>query len=154
MRKSEKKIAAVFKKNETGRDSKYVDAGVFLHFSADHAAYGSSYVYEIFHVVQAGNDGKLQKTLEQTGESMEDYLVNMRQISDAVYYNVVKENDFYDKREEIQKGMNLLYEANRDKLRTIAIYNKDGSLVAAEPVASQKRRSGRNQAGMVPEGHG
>lgn len=62
MRKSEKKIAAVFKKNETGRDSKYVDAGVFLHFSADHAAYGSSYVYEIFHVVQAGNDGKLQKT--------------------------------------------------------------------------------------------
>ena len=79
-----------------------------------------------------------RKLMEQTGESMEDYLVNMRQISDAVYYNVVKENDFYDNREEIQKGMNLLYEANRDKLRTIAIYNKDGSLVAAEPVASQK----------------
>lgn len=79
-----------------------------------------------------------RKLMEQTGESMEDYLVNMRQISDAVYYKVVKENDFYDKREEIQKGMNLLYEANRDKLRTIAIYNKDGSLVAAEPVASQK----------------
>ncbi|EJW92214.1 hypothetical protein EVA_19679, partial [gut metagenome] len=79
-----------------------------------------------------------QKLMEQTGESMEDYLVNMRQISDAVYYNVVKENDFYNEREEIQKGMNLLYEANRDKLRTIAIYNKDGSLMAAEPVASQK----------------
>lgn len=79
-----------------------------------------------------------RKLMEQTGESMEDYLVNMRQISDAVYYNVVKENDFYDKREEIQKGMNLLYEANRDKLRTIALYNRDGSLVAAEPVASQK----------------
>ena len=79
-----------------------------------------------------------RKLMEQTGESMEDYLVNMRQISDAVYYNVVKENDFYDKREEIQKGMNLLYEANRDKLRTIAFYNRDGSLVAAEPVASQK----------------
>lgn len=69
---------------------------------------------------------------------MEDYLVNMRQISDAVYYNVVKENDFYDEKEDIQRGMNLLYEANRDKLRTIAIYNRDGSLVAAEPVASQK----------------
>ena len=69
---------------------------------------------------------------------MEDYLVNMRQISDAIYYNVVKENDFHDAREEIQKGMNLLYEANRDKLRTIAIYNRDGSLMAAEPVATQK----------------
>lgn len=79
-----------------------------------------------------------RKLMEHTGESMEDHLVNMRQISDAVYYNVVKENDFYDKREEIQKGMNLLYEANRDKLRTIALYNRDGSLVAAEPVASQK----------------
>lgn len=79
-----------------------------------------------------------RKLMEQTGETMEDYLVNMRQISDAVYYNVVKENDFQDAREEIQKGMNLLYEANRDKLRTIAIYNSDGSLMAAEPVATQK----------------
>lgn len=79
-----------------------------------------------------------RKLMEQTGETMEDYLVNMRQISDAVYYNVVKENDFQDAREEIQKGMNLLYEANRGKLRTIAIYNSDGSLMAAEPVATQK----------------
>lgn len=79
-----------------------------------------------------------RKLMEQTGETMEDYLVNMRQISDAVYYNVVKENDFHDAREEIQKGMNLLYEANRDKLRTITIYNSDGSLMAAEPVATQK----------------
>jgi len=79
-----------------------------------------------------------RKLMEQTGETMEDYLVNMRQISDAVYYNVVKENDFHDAREEIQKGMNLLYEANRDKLRTIAIYNSEGSLMAAEPVATQK----------------
>lgn len=79
-----------------------------------------------------------RKLMEQTGETMEDYLVNMRQISDAVYYNVVKENDFHDAREEIQKGMNLLYEANRDKLHTIAIYNSDGSLMAAEPVATQK----------------
>lgn len=79
-----------------------------------------------------------RKLMEQTGETMKDYLVNMRQISDAVYYNVVKENDFHDAREEIQKGMNLLYEANRDKLRTIAIYNSDGSLMAAEPVATQK----------------
>lgn len=79
-----------------------------------------------------------RKLMEQTGETMEDYLVNMRQISDAVYYNVVKENDFHDAREEIQKGVNLLYEANRDKLRTIAIYNSDGSLMAAEPVATQK----------------
>ena len=62
---------------------------------------------------------------------------------------MVKENDFHDAREEIQKGMNLLYEANRDKLRTIAIYNRDGSLMAAEPVATQKEGSGCDQTGVV-----
>ena len=35
-----------------------------------------------------------QKLMEQTGESMEAYLMSMRQISDTVYYNVIKENDF------------------------------------------------------------
>ena len=34
--------------------------------------------------------------------------------------------------------MNLLYEANRDNLRSIAVYNEYGSLMAAEPVVSQK----------------
>lgn len=79
-----------------------------------------------------------RKLMEQTGENMEDYLVSMRQISDAVYYNVVKESDFSSQESSIQKGMNLLYEANRDNLKSIAIYNNYGSLMAAEPVASQK----------------
>lgn len=79
-----------------------------------------------------------QKLMEQTGESMEDYLVSMRQISDAVYYNVIKQNDSSGQDNEIQRGMNLLYEANRNNLRSIAIYNNYGSLVAAEPVALQK----------------
>ncbi len=78
------------------------------------------------------------KLMEQAGENLEDYLVNMRQISDAVYYNVIKENDFLGHDKEIQQGMNLLYEANRDNLRSIAVYNEHGSLMAAEPVASQK----------------
>ena len=82
--------------------------------------------------------GSTQKLMEQTGENLEDYLVSMRQISDAVYYNVIKENDFSGEDKDIQTGMNLLYEANKDKLRTIAVYNDYGSLIAAEPVASQK----------------
>lgn len=82
--------------------------------------------------------GSTQKLMEQTGENLEDYLVNMRQISDAVYYNVIKENDFSSSDKDIQRGMNLLYEANKDKLRTIAVYNDYGSLIAAEPVAAQK----------------
>lgn len=38
----------------------------------------------------------------------------------------------------IQQGMDLLYEANKGNLRSIAVYNGSGSLIAAEPVASQK----------------
>lgn len=79
-----------------------------------------------------------QKLMEQTGENLEDYLVSMRQISDAVYYDVIKDNDFSSQSEDVQRGMNLLYEANKNNLRSIAIYNHDGSLLKAEPVASQK----------------
>ena len=79
-----------------------------------------------------------QKLMEQTGENLEDYLVSMRQISDAAYYDVIKENDLTSQNKDIQRGMNLLYEANRDNLRSIAIYNNYGSLMAAEPVAVQK----------------
>lgn len=79
-----------------------------------------------------------QMLMEQAGENLEDYLVSMRQISDAVYYNVIKENDFSSSDNDIQRGMNLLYTANRDNLKSIAVYNSYGSLMAAEPVASQK----------------
>ena len=79
-----------------------------------------------------------EKLMEQTKENLEDYLISMRQISDAVYYNVIKEEDFSHQDNNIQRGMNLIYEANRDNLRSIAVYNNYGSLMAAEPVALQK----------------
>ena len=73
-----------------------------------------------------------QKLMEQTGENMEAYLMSMRQISDTVYYNVIKENDFESHKQEIQS------EANKENLRSIALYNDYGSLITAEPVAAQK----------------
>lgn len=79
-----------------------------------------------------------QKLIEQTGKSLEDYLVSMRQISDAAYYNTIKESDFSQDSQDIQEKMNLLYEANKDKLRSIALYNNYGSLLMAEPVANEK----------------
>ncbi len=79
-----------------------------------------------------------QKLMEQTGESLEDYLIKMRQISDTAYYNVVKKSDLSSQMSEMQTGLNLLYEANKGSLRSIAIYNNFGSLIAAEPVALQK----------------
>ena len=79
-----------------------------------------------------------QRLMEQTGESLEDYLVSMRQISDTAYYYLIKENDFSSYAGDIQSRMNLLYEANRDSLQSIAVYNSYGRLLAAEPLATQK----------------
>lgn len=91
-----------------------------------------------FNLSQQETIQSTQKLMEQTDETLEDYLANMRQVSDALYYNVVKKNDLFEQGREINSGMNLLYEANRDNLRSIAIYNDYGSLIAAEPIAIQK----------------
>ena len=48
-----------------------------------------------------------QKLIEQAGENLEDYLVSMRRVSDSIYYNVIKENDFTRENQKIQQGMNL-----------------------------------------------
>ena len=53
-------------------------------------------------------------------------------------FDVIKENDIREQNESIHKGLNLLYEANKENLRSIAIYNGYGSLMAAEPVVAQK----------------
>lgn len=57
-----------------------------------------------------------RKMMDQTVDSIENYLVNMRQISDAAYYDVIKENDIREQNESIHKGLNLLYEANKENL--------------------------------------
>ena len=92
----------------------------------------------VLHVDPSGSDTYFPDNDGADGENLEDYLTRMRQISDVAYYNVVKENDFSGQSEKIQEGMNLLYEANRDNLRSIVIYNNYGSLLAAEPIVSQK----------------
>lgn len=77
-----------------------------------------------------------QKLMNQTCVNMEDYLVSMRRISDAIYYDVVSETDISD--QKLQREMYLLYEANKDNVVSIALYGNYGSLLEAEPVALQK----------------
>ena len=95
-----------------------------------------------------------QKLMEQAGENLEDYLISMRRVSDSIYYNVIKENDLSSQDQDIQRGMNLLYEANRDNLRSIAVYNDYGSLLAAEPVAWQKEDPDITQQGWYERAMG
>ena len=55
-----------------------------------------------------------RQLLNQTTINLEDYLRNMRRISDAMYYTVIKNTDIGS--ESLEDSMNLLYEANKDKL--------------------------------------
>ena len=55
MQRSEKEIFTVSADYETRRNPEYFDDSLFPYFCTDYAAYGNSYVYEIFYAVQAGN---------------------------------------------------------------------------------------------------
>ena len=74
--------------------------------------------------------------MEQTALNLEDYLRNMRRISDAMYYSVIKDKDISE--DSMNEEMNLLYEANKDKLISIACYTGSGELVEASPVSTEK----------------
>ncbi len=78
-----------------------------------------------------------EQLLNQTAINLEDYMRNMRRISDTMYYSVIKDTNLATS--SLVKEMNLLYEANKDKLISIACYTRQGELVAATPNATEKR---------------
>ena len=78
-----------------------------------------------------------EQLLAQTAINLEDYLRSMRRISDAMYYSVIKNKDLAV--DSLDEEMNLLYEANKDKLVSVACYTNEGKLVAAAPVATVKQ---------------
>ena len=73
---------------------------------------------------------------ETVSRNIEEYLHEMRQVSDTVYYNVIQDKDIADV--AFAQEIGVLYEANRSKIVSIALYDEMGSLILAEPVASQK----------------
>lgn len=77
-----------------------------------------------------------RQLLNQTTINLEDYLRNMRRISDAMYYTVIKNTDIGS--ESLEDSMTLLYEANKDKLVSVACYTNDGKLTEASPIATEK----------------
>lgn len=90
--------------------------------------------------------------LDQTATNLESYLKNMRRISDTMYYSVIKDKDLSS--EDMVQEMNLLYEANKENLVSIACYTSNGNLVEAVPVAGEKEDVDSDRAGMVPGSSG
>ena len=77
-----------------------------------------------------------EQFLNQTRRTLEDHLHNMRRTSDAMYYIGIKNTDL--SQEDIIDEINLLYEADKDNLVSIALYSSDGELITACPVSTVK----------------
>ena len=77
-----------------------------------------------------------EQLMSQTEANVEDYLTSMRRVSDAMYYDAIKDKDLA--RDTLDSEMSLLYEANKDSLISFAVFKRDGSLVSATPVSTLK----------------
>ncbi len=84
----------------------------------------------------AAAEENADSVLNQTKLSFEDYLRSMRRVSDAMYYSAIKGTDFTDG--VLTDEFNLMYEAEKDNVISIALYAQDGRLLNAVPVSSEK----------------
>ena len=74
---------------------------------------------------RASEDVVIQDTQQLLGQvemNLNTYLRNMMRISDAMYYNVIKNVDFA--RDDISQELNLLYEVNKDNLVSISCFTE------------------------------
>ena len=74
--------------------------------------------------------------LEQVNLNLDSYLRKMMKISDTIYYRGIKKKDLSS--ENINKEMDILYEANKDFLISISLFSEHGEIIASYPVQELK----------------
>lgn len=77
-----------------------------------------------------------EQFLTQTKRSLEDYLKNNRNISNALYYSCIKEKDLNT--DTLDTSLALVYESNKDNLISIGLYGEDGSAISTVPISYKK----------------
>ena len=85
-----------------------------------------------------------QILVSQVNQSLSTYLRDMIRLSDALYYNVVKNTDL--EREEVGEEIRLLYDTYSDYVENVALFAEDGTLGATAPAA--KVRGDADVTGM------
>lgn len=76
------------------------------------------------------------RMIEQVNQQLDTYLRRMMQLSDTIYYRVLKNNDLAET--VPTENLELLYEENRSSLISISIFEENGSLVSAAPAFELK----------------
>ena len=94
-------------------------------------------LYNRYETAMRHNDvSSTQNMMDTMVNSIEQYLKSMRQITNTVNYNIIQVFDVSDP--EFNQQLSLIYEADKDKIQSIALYDMEGKLIAAEPVTLQK----------------
>lgn len=68
-----------------------------------------------------------QRILTQVNLSLDDYLHQMMQISDTVYYNLIKPSDLLE--DELTSYLTLIYEENSENVVSISVFDQAGQVV-------------------------
>lgn len=84
-----------------------------------------------------------KKIIDQVNYNLDSYIRNLMQVSNSMYYSVIKNTDLSEK--NIDEAMNLLYEANREHVVSIAVFNENGELIAATPISKLKTATPQNE---------
>jgi len=85
------------------------------------------------------NTRNAEDMMKQSAINIENYLSNMRQISDSVYYGIIKDVNLSDT--DIKDNLNLLYQSNSNNIVEIALFSASGELIAGTPNSSEKEDS-------------
>lgn len=95
-------------------------------------------LYNRYEMLIRQNDIKdTQNQMERLVNTVEQYLKDMRKISDSANYNIIQTFDVSSP--EFNQQLSFLYDSNKDKIQSIALYDTEGELMAAEPVILQKK---------------
>lgn len=95
-------------------------------------------LYNRYEMLIRQNDIKdTQNQLERLVNTVEQYLKDMRKISGSANYNIIQTFDVSSP--EFNQQLSFLYDSNKDKIQSIALYDTEGELMVAEPVILQKK---------------
>ena len=79
-----------------------------------------------------------QILVSQVNQSLSTYLRDMIRLSDAIYYNVVKNTDL--EQEPVGEKIRLLYDTYSYYVENVALFTGDGRLVATAPAAKVREK--------------
>ncbi len=88
------------------------------------------------HTTNAQMAESSRRVLAQVNLNLDGYLRSMMRISDTAYYRVIKDTDLGEA--SLDEPLELLYEGSRDSLVSIAVFSREGGLIAATPLTGLK----------------